>query len=332
MAPLDRFLRAAAENDTVTLNTLLEQDPSLARAHGPHPYWGGEPTALHCAVEWCCEDAARVLLEGGADPNDPGAAYGGWSPLHVAVIRGRRRGCPSIARLLIQQGAAVDIFSAVGLGMVDRVKMLLDNGLANPHLRGPGGVSPLHWAANVETARLLIDRGAHLDAADQHGNFPERSAAALHAGVARFLLAERGVLPDLHLAAALDHAGRVVDLLEWDATRIMSQAVRWDAVAAFSGGTPLHIAALHDQGEVARVLIGRGAGVNAGCLDGVSPLHYTAWNGSVSTAEILLDHGTDVNAIEPNHRATPLGWATFQRWPKLVELLRSRSGKLATEL
>src|SRR5262249_34493742 len=47
-----RVLRAAAKGETGVVASMLEEDPKLANAKGPHPYWGGQPRALQVAAEW----------------------------------------------------------------------------------------------------------------------------------------------------------------------------------------------------------------------------------------------------------------------------------------
>ena len=316
MSEVASFLRTVAEDDNQRVRGLLSADPPLSRARGPHPYWGGTPNGLEVAVEWGNREAVGILLDGGADLNEVSESYGGWSPLHLAIHRGRMRGTLDIAQYLIERGAKVDAIAAAGLGMTDYLRTADDfRGL------GPGGATPLHWTATIEVAECLLARGADPNARDARGNPPERKVAGHAPEVAQFLLKTRGAQADIHLAAAMGDVARVAEILDADPEGRSRQTYAWDSVANFSGGMPLHIAAIHGRIDVAAHLLARGADVNAHCLEGVTPLHYTAIKGQVKMAKFLLDHGADPGAHDPKHQSTPLGWARFQRWPKLVELL-----------
>mmetsp|Transcript_5427 Transcript_5427/g.16096 ORF Transcript_5427/g.16096 Transcript_5427/m.16096 type:complete len:304 (-) Transcript_5427:62-973(-) len=91
-------------------------------------------TPLHAAFTFRQVDAARLLLEAGADCEQ--ANSWGWSPLHIACRDGRIKS----ARLLIKHGARID--------------------------RVCRTVSPLQLAcknAKVTTARLLLECGANIN-------------------------------------------------------------------------------------------------------------------------------------------------------------------------
>ncbi len=101
-----------------------------------------------------------------------------------------------------------------------------------------------------------------------------------------------------------------------------------------SGATPLHLAVLCDQHEVARLLIDRGANLNVRAEDqhGGTPLHWAAALGRVEMARLLIDAGADVNAAD-NHGFTPLDATAYnpeaekEAKSQIAELLRSHGGK-----
>jgi len=121
---------AAAFGRVERLRELLRDDPSQADAFSEDGF-----TALHLAVFGKQEEAARVLLEHGADPNVLATSdFAKVPPLGTAAFV---RSVP-LARLLLDSGADV-------------------NG------RGEGGFTALHAAAqNRHDAleRLLLERGA----------------------------------------------------------------------------------------------------------------------------------------------------------------------------
>jgi len=131
--------------------------PSLARA-GP----------LHDAAK--AGDIAQIelLLSQGADINQGGPA----TPLYFAINTEHAEA----AKLLIERGADVNkqstwgapLHAAASRGMTDTVVLLLDRG-ADPNVQWQQ-MTPLHLAARngrLEVVRLLLDRGADINAATQ---------------------------------------------------------------------------------------------------------------------------------------------------------------------
>lgn len=201
-------------------------------------------------------DAEQVLalLKGGADPNRA-ASYGG--PINLAAA----------------------------LGPPESVVALLDAG-ADPQTRGFGGMSPLHSAAlsgQSAITRILIDRGARVDALDNLG----RTALLVYASGSAHNL---DVLQILLKAGANPNA----------ADRTTNVSV-------------LHYIAQQGRVEAAEMLVAAGASVNArDSLFGETPLHYAndCWIGAIGKNDMvrfLIAHGADVNREDINGR-TPLSY------------------------
>jgi len=101
-----------------------------------------------------------------------------------------------------------------------------------------------------------------------------------------------------------------------------------------SGATPLHMAILSDQREVARLLIAEGANINAPAKDeyGGTPLHWAAALGRVEIARQLIDAGANVNAVDKNGY-TPLDATALDQFSKrksrlaIAELLLKSGGE-----
>jgi len=101
-----------------------------------------------------------------------------------------------------------------------------------------------------------------------------------------------------------------------------------------SGATPLHMAILSDQREVARLLIAEGANINAPAKDehGGTPLHWAAALGRVEIARQLIDAGANVNAVDKNGY-TPLDATALDQFSErksrlaIAELLLKSGGE-----
>lgn len=81
--------------------------------------------------------------------------------------------------------------------------------------------------------------------------------------------------------------------------------------------TPLMMACLRGQIDLARKLIARGADVNK---TGWTPLHYAATSGNVVIIQMLLDENAYIDAESPNG-TTPLMMAAMYGTPEAVKLL-----------
>ncbi len=150
---------AAAAGDVARLGELLAAgvSPSAPAADGFLP--------LHLAAYFGQREAARALLDAGADPNAPAAGHpSGVAPLASAVAGGDR----GLIELLLERGAAPDPTQA-------------------------GGFTPLQAAAargDRDLCRRLLDAGADPRRADDAGRTAADHAADRgHADLARELRA-----------------------------------------------------------------------------------------------------------------------------------------------
>jgi ankyrin repeat protein len=133
---------AAAFGRLDALRWILDADPAQATALSDDGF-----TALHLAVFGGQEEAVRLLLERGADPN--------------ALSTNEAVRVPPL-------GTAAFVRS------VPLARLLLDSG-ADVNGRGEGGFTALHSAAqngDGDLARLLLERGADKSLATDDGRLP----------------------------------------------------------------------------------------------------------------------------------------------------------------
>lgn len=134
--------------------------------------------------------------------------------------------------------------------------------------------------------------------------------------------------PDLDVfeAAAIGDVERLRAVLGEDPTLVTA----WSE----DGFTPLHFAAFFGHPEAARLLIQRGADLEARstneqfALD-ASPLHSAAAAGQREVCEILLDAGADVNAVQ-HGGFTALIDAEQREDQELIDLLLRRGAQRVT--
>lgn len=134
---LDVFESAAFE-DLDRLTELLQLDASLATAFSSDGFG-----ALHLAAFFGKSDAARALLESGADVDTPGRGWMTGTPLHSAASANHT----GVATILLDADA-------------------------DPNARQSGGWTALHAAAmngNLELVEQLLTHGADPEAENDDG-------------------------------------------------------------------------------------------------------------------------------------------------------------------
>jgi ankyrin repeat protein len=250
---------------------------------------------------------------------------GAWgrTALHWAVSRGEL----GLTQLLVARGARVEsadrwgctpLHLAAELGRVDTVRWLLNHG-ADVHARLRNGKTVLHVAAqsrHPEVLRCLVDYGAQLDAfaaaalglKDTLFDQIRRDRDTVHARL------PFGATP-LHVAA---ESGQE-DLAEL----LVDAGAELDVVCAAELGWKDHL----------RELLGdRPENVQArGGSFGFTPLHSATTRGRGDLARLLLLRGAEVNATDQMYRKTPLGEALYFGNESMARLLYAHGGRPAAE-
>ena len=155
---------------------------------------------------------------------------------------------------------------AAAAGSLEAMKILIAAG-ADVNAQNAFGSTALMWSVTDEAkVRLLVEHGARVNVASKQGRTPLLLAAASDhsAAIVRFLLA-RGA------------DAKAVD-------RMKNTAL---LVASFNAGDL----------ETLRILTGAGADVNAGDFAGNTALMNAASNGNVEGVKLLLAKGANVNAV-----------------------------------
>ncbi len=261
---------------------------------------------------------ARMLLECGVDVNVPSKE--GNTPLHFASYSRRLE----ITRMLLNHAAHANAENEQGetpLHLVSRgnydsqehgvgiARLLLERGV-DVNARKKNNWTPLHSAAftgNLEIASVLLDNGARANAENDQGETPlhlvsrgKYGSHELGVGVARMLL-ERGVdvnAPDKDHRTALHSASYFGDL---EIARVLldhGAKASWPSSEDDRAQTPLHLVFKnsywfqHDGLGVAKLLLERGADINARDKDNATPLHLACYRGRFNIARALLDYDT----------------------------------------
>ncbi len=190
-----------------------------------------------------------------------------------------------------------DLLDAVRNGDRGKVVDLLneDNTLASE--RADNGDSPLMlslYYGRKHITSVILSRNPEI-------NFFEAVALGAIAEVRRFIHDRPDLVlaysldgfTGLHLAVFFGHADIAGLLLDKGADA--------NAVAAnlsfARNATPLHSAVAADKTELVKLLLARGAKVNATQDGGYTPLHGAASNGNMEIADLLINAGADVRRL-----------------------------------
>ena len=101
----------------------------------------------------------------------------------------------------------------------------------------------------------------------------------------------------------------------------------WGGMA--TGDSPVADAAMHDDVDAVRMLLEQGADVNASRGDGMTGLHWAALNGNAEIARLLVGAGADLEAATRLGAHTPLHVAAKEAHGELVEMLAEAGGEVA---
>ena len=134
----------------------------------------------------------------------------------------------------------------------------------------------------------------------------------------------------------LDPRGQPALIVALQSQSLKVAKVLWDAkgiqidIRNHAGETPLMMAALKAEVDAAAALVAHGAAVQK---DGWSPLHYAATGGSAAIVRLLLSKGATLEARSPNG-STPLMMAARYGSEDSVRLLldRGANAKLRNDL
>jgi len=203
--PLKLAQGAFHKDDAKALRELMKKYPQLKEVVN-QPIMSFDSPPIICVQSKAMLD---VLLEAGADINDRSRWWAGSFGILDAIK-------PELAPYAIARGAIVTAHAAARLGMMDRLKELIEADPELVHARGGDGQTPLHFAKSVDIAEFLVDHGADMDVRDiDHESTAAQWMIRERQEVAKYLV-QRGCKTDILMVAALGDLERVKKHLEED--------------------------------------------------------------------------------------------------------------------
>ncbi len=263
---------------TALMWAAAEDQPEMVRAlvaHGADPNVRSKLgfTPLLFAAQQGAVDAARVLVEAGADLNATDEKRG-LTPLALSIASGHS----AFPRFFLEQGA-------------------------DPNLADNRGYTPLHYAADErgspELVVALLEQGA-----DPNARITKDPPRANEGGYAL-----PGATP-LFMAARIANLEAVRALIAAGADPLMATDQKTTPFAVAAGvGFPQARDWYEDEQrdflEIVKILYEHGADLNAPGEHGWTPLHGAAYKGNNEIIRFLIGKDADLEALD-EFRQTPL--------------------------
>ena len=245
-------------------------------------------------------DLGLALLEAGANPNDGESLY--HSAEHADL---------ECVKPLLKHGASAKGTNALK-HILDRedgkgLRLLLHAG-ADPNEVNDHAETALHWAIrrrrSTSVIAALLDAGAALDARRADGRSAYALAVQSGQSDVAALLGARGANTGLSDVDRFIGACQSADA--GDLERLLAEAPE---IAASSETESLmtELAMEHHTGAV-RALLAAGVPVNARGGGGATALHWACWKGYGDLAKLLLDRGASLTVEDDQFHGTPPGW------------------------
>ncbi len=261
-------------------------------------------TPLRKAIAYTEPAHALYLLEQGADPHIASV------PQKTTMQLAARSGAVEVVQALRARGVPLDIFAAVTLEDIGAIGQLGPSVLGQrTRTHEVVTIRPLHLAALQDRPGMidaLLAAGANPDDRDELGRTP--MDLALHSGKRKAYerLAANGCMPNpelLALVGSIERSERIARLH-----------------SALFGGNVRVVEAELDADQT--LLNQHFPDVWAtGGTYGATPLHWAAMSGQLEVARLLLSRGASLDARDLTHNGRPIGWAEQYRRREMVALL-----------
>jgi len=304
----ERFYQSIRNDDLATLRVLVKDNGANVKdARGQTP--------LMFAAAFGSLEAMKLLIASGADAKAESEA--GVTALHWCT------GDVAKVHLLLDRGSDVNKASRFGrtpllvaagtYGTLETVKLLLQKG-AEVNVVDSAGYTPLNAAANVDNAavaKLLIEKGASLEAKTSIGQVGTALMGAAHSGnleLTRLLLAH--------------HA-------DFNAISAESDGNVKNGPVAVGNLTALHFAVANGSAEEVKLLLDAGATVDPRDVRGMTPLMFAVSSDrpNADIVRMLLAKGADAS-IRSNIGESTVDWARKFNNPDILASLKLEAAKL----
>ena len=243
-------------------------------------------------------DTVKRCIRRGLDVNATGYGKLNYGPARRVGVLARLRDSPFSDKG--NEIVETPLHAAVRGGQQETAELLIDSG-ASVDARNSDGETALLVAADLGSdalGRALVVEGAVSDAADNRGRTPLHMAAIRGHDAMAELLLEHGA--DVNASSMKAEMGERLSLPSYQGFPLP------EVSATQEGWTPLHLAACEGHDAMVHLLLEHGADATISPKSGLTPLHSAAYKGYAHIAELLLLHGAAADA------ETHSGWTPLQ--------------------
>lgn len=265
------------------------------------------------------DDVSQILREQVTNPRPTNHSFGsGMTLLQLASYR--RRGDGDAASVLLKHGAKIDLHSACGLGMTDRIVEILETEPKSID-ESVGGYFPIQFA-------ITGSKAAAVSCLCEHGDDPNRDLRKV-----AYFGWEDDIRNDDYTPWKPIH---MASLYGFDSSRIpvadalAAAGADLNSVSPLDGSRPIHLATMSNRVEMIRFFVSQGVDVdsrtassvgveiaddNAGPISGFgcTPMMIAAAEGFPEATASLLELGSDP-MIKNDRSMTAMDFAKKRFW------------------
>ncbi|RDW72765.1 uncharacterized protein DSM5745_07937 [Aspergillus mulundensis] len=325
------LIAAASNSHEDMVKLLIEHGADVNVAGGESFYY-----ALHAASNKGCDEIVLALIEAGADINAQGGMYG--TALIAACVEGHLDTC----QLLLERGADPNIVcgrygtalaAAYKNGYYEVLDLLYSHG-ASHTLKGGEFGTPLGSAVRG-SCETLVDACIRRHGADPNlpvGEFGSAlQSCIIHRGDdAWFILLEAGADANARSGVRGTPLIAAASMGELEIAKFLLD--HYDAGVNLEGNdyypTAVHGAIEGDSMDILKLLVERGANVNAANSRLGSPLEFACSLGRVQMVRYLLRHGAEIDPKAKGRYGDVLQAAAISRWGVIVRFLLNRGADI----
>jgi ankyrin repeat protein len=315
------------------VNFKFDDVKDYARIHQP----------VHIAAKNGWLDVLKVLKAKGADLNarinaKNAKGHCGYTPLHLAALGGYN----NIIRFLLANGVDIcqiddykstALHKACGEGNLETVRLLINKGADIEARNSIRSATPLLDAMrepHIDVVKYLIEKGADVKAFDKHGfGVIHKAARKGNIEIAKLML---------KIGADIEQRATIGTPIYWAASSGQKEFIEFLINAGASldnidneGSTLMHAACIMPDLKTIEYLFEKGFEINARDKNNFTPVFWAACNSDLKVVEFIVNKGAELNILSKENK-TPLDYAIEESTKEIINLLRSHGASTGEEL